>query len=73
MKAVISDNKYLKALVAIQRTKQIWKGARPLVQSSGMRATRIALEEVERGLIGFDFTPHDLDLGSERDNRADGG
>jgi DNA-directed RNA polymerase subunit K/omega len=57
MKAVISDNKYLKALVAMQRTKQIWKGARPLVQSSGMRATRIALEEVERGLIGFEFTP----------------
>ncbi|MGH9848940.1 MAG: DNA-directed RNA polymerase subunit omega [Blastocatellia bacterium] len=73
MKTAISDNKYLKALIAIQRTKQIWKGARPLVQSSGMRATRIALEEVERGLIGFDFTHHDLDLGGERDNRADGG
>jgi DNA-directed RNA polymerase omega subunit len=55
MKATVSDNKYRKVLVVAQRAKQIQKGARPLVQMPGVRATRIALEEVERGLISFEF------------------
>jgi DNA-directed RNA polymerase omega subunit len=55
MKSNIIENKYRKVLVASQRAKQIQKGARPLVQVPGMRATRIALEEVERGLISFEF------------------
>ena len=54
MKANIIDNKYRKVLVAAQRAKQIQKGARPLVQVPGMRATTIALEEVKRGLINFE-------------------
>lgn len=70
MKSAISNNKFLRVLIATQRAKQIRKGARPLVQSSSTRATRIALEEVEQGLIGFEFISQDLDLRSERDNRA---
>lgn len=57
MKANIIENKYRRVLVAAQRAKQIQKGARPLVQVPGMRATRIALEEVERGLVSFEFIP----------------
>jgi DNA-directed RNA polymerase omega subunit len=71
MKADISNNKFLKVLIATQRAKQIRKGARPLVQSSSTRATRIALEEVEQGLIGFEFIPEDPRLRSGLDNRAD--
>jgi DNA-directed RNA polymerase subunit omega len=72
MKNVISNNnRFLKVLVTSQRAKQIHKGARPLVQDSNTRATRIALEEVERGLISFEFTPLALDLKSGRDNRGD--
>lgn len=55
MKANIIGNKYHKVLVAAQRAKQIQKGARPLVQIPGMRATSIALEELERGLIKVEF------------------
>jgi DNA-directed RNA polymerase omega subunit len=55
MKANIIENKYRKVLVAAQRARQIQKGARPQLQVPGMRATRIALEEVERGLISFEF------------------
>ncbi len=55
MKATIIENKYRKVLVASLRAKQIQKGAVPLVQIPGMRATRLALEEVERGLIAFEF------------------
>jgi DNA-directed RNA polymerase subunit omega len=69
MRASITDNKFLKVMIATQRAKQIHKGARPLVQNSSTRATRIALEEVERGLISFDFTSQDPDLKSKRDDQ----
>jgi len=69
MNNVISDNRFLKVLIAAQRAKQIHRGARPLVQKSNARATRIALEEVERGLISFEFIPQTPDLKSGRDNR----
>jgi DNA-directed RNA polymerase omega subunit len=69
MNNVISDNRFLKVLITSQRAKQIHKGARPLVQKSNTRATRIALEEVERGLISFEFIPQNPDLKSGRDNR----
>jgi DNA-directed RNA polymerase omega subunit len=65
-----SDNRFLKVLIAAQRAKQIHKGARPLVRNSNARATRLALEEVERGLISFEFIPKDPDLKSRRDNRG---
>jgi len=68
MNNVISDNRFLKVLIAAQRAKQIHRGARPLVQKSTARATRIALEEVERGLISFEFIPQNPDLKSGRDN-----
>jgi DNA-directed RNA polymerase omega subunit len=73
MKSDISINNFLKVIIATKRAKQIHKGARPLVQSSSTRATRIALEEVEQGLIGFEFMPKDPDLRSGRDNRSDRG
>jgi DNA-directed RNA polymerase omega subunit len=69
MNNVISDNRFLKALIAAQRARQIHRGARPLVQKSNTRATRIALEEVERGLISFEFVPQNPDLKNGRDNR----
>jgi DNA-directed RNA polymerase omega subunit len=72
MNNVISDNRFLKVLITAQRAKQIHRGARPLVQNSNTRATRIAIEEVERGLISFEFMPQVLDLRSGRDNRDDG-
>lgn len=73
MKPAISINKFLKVIVVTQRAKQILKGARTLVQGSSTRATRIALEEVEQGLIGFEFIPKDPNLRSGRDNRSDRG
>jgi DNA-directed RNA polymerase omega subunit len=69
MNNVISDNRFLKVLIASQRAKQIHRGARPLVQKSNTRPTRIALEEVERGLIRFEFIPQNPDLKSGRDSR----
>ena len=72
MKSVIGDNRFLKVLVTTQHAKQFRKGARQLVQNSNKRATRIALEEVERWLINFEHLPQVSDLRSGRDNRGDG-
>ena len=66
MKANTIENKYHKVLVAAQRAKQIQKGARPLIQIPGMRATSIALEELERGLIKFEFIHNQEKSGSGR-------
>lgn len=55
MKAEIIDNKYRKVLVAALRAKQIQKGAHPLVRVPSMKATRLAIEEVEQGLISFEL------------------
>ena len=55
MKPTIIENNFRKVLVAAQRARQLEKGARPLVQVANMKATHIALQEVESGLIGFDF------------------
>jgi DNA-directed RNA polymerase subunit omega len=65
----IGDNRFLKVLIAAQRAKQLHKGARPLIQNSNTRATRIAIEEVERGLISFNFISKNQDLKSEGDNQ----
>jgi DNA-directed RNA polymerase subunit K/omega len=73
MNSAISMNKFLKVMIVTQRAKQLRKGARALVQSSSARATRIALEEVEQGLIGFEFIPGGPDLRSGGDNRGDRG
>jgi DNA-directed RNA polymerase omega subunit len=73
MKPAISNNKFLKVVIAAKRAKQLLKGATSLVKSSSARATRIAIEEVNQGLIGFELIPKDQDLRNGRNNRGDRG
>ena len=47
------DSKYRLVLLAAKRSKQIQKGARQRVQSTAKKPTRVALEEVQRGLITY--------------------
>lgn len=49
------DSKYRKILIAAKRSKQIQNGAQPRVHLADSKATRVALEEVERGLINFEI------------------
>jgi DNA-directed RNA polymerase subunit omega len=56
MKSQSIDSKYRKILIAAKRSKQIQKGARPRVNLTNSKPTRIALEEVERGLVSFEVT-----------------
>jgi DNA-directed RNA polymerase subunit omega len=49
------DSKYRLILVAAQRSKQLQRGARPRVEMDTQKhkPTRIALEEVQRGMVPF--------------------
>lgn len=50
------DSKYRKILIAAKRSKQIQNGARPRVHLPNAKATRVALAEIDRGLINFEVT-----------------
>jgi DNA-directed RNA polymerase subunit omega len=51
------DSKYRLVLLAARRSKQIQKGAKPRIQTSAKKPTRIALEEVQRGLVPYQQIP----------------
>ena len=50
------DSKSRKILLAAKRSKQIQNGARPRVHLPNAKATRVALAEIERGLVNFEIT-----------------
>jgi DNA-directed RNA polymerase omega subunit len=47
------DSKYRLVLLAAKRCKQLQRGAKPRIFSSAKKATRVALEEVRRGLVRY--------------------
>ncbi|HYE64315.1 MAG TPA: DNA-directed RNA polymerase subunit omega [Pyrinomonadaceae bacterium] len=55
------DSKYRLIIVAAKRSKQIQRGARPRIDIDPQKhkPTRIALEEVMRGKVGFTIADED--------------
>ena len=49
----VIDSKYRLVLLAAKRSKQLQKGAKPRIFSPARKHTRIALEEVQRGLVQY--------------------
>jgi len=47
------DSKYRLVLVAAKRSKQLQKGAKARIISLSKKPTRVALEEVARGLVRY--------------------
>lgn len=52
------DSKYRLIIIAAKRSKQLQRGARPRIETDPQKhkPTRIALEEVQQGKIGFEIT-----------------
>jgi DNA-directed RNA polymerase subunit omega len=50
------DSKYRKILIAAKRSKQIQNGASPRVSLPNAKPTRVALAEIEQGLIRYELT-----------------
>ena len=61
------DSKYRLIIVAAKRSKQLQRGARPRIDidPTKHKPTRIALEEVIRGAVGFRKTDGDLGTNNE--------
>jgi DNA-directed RNA polymerase omega subunit len=59
------DSKYRLVLLAAKRSKQLQKGAKPRVQSAAKKPTRVALEEVQRGLIQYQSVPKQVPNAAE--------
>jgi DNA-directed RNA polymerase omega subunit len=55
------DSKYRLIILAAKRSKQLQRGAQPRIDIDPQKhkATRIALEEVIRGRVGFDIKQED--------------
>ena len=51
------DSKYRMIIVAAKRSKQLQRGARPRIDIDPLKhkPTRIALEEVQQGKVGFEI------------------
>ena len=47
----MENNKYLLAMMAAKRAKELSKGAKPLVESKNRKPTIIALEEIKAGKV----------------------
>ncbi len=56
MDEMVIDSKYRKILIAAKRSKQLQRGARPRVNVPNAKPTRVALEEIEQGMIEFELT-----------------
>jgi DNA-directed RNA polymerase subunit omega len=49
------DSKYRLVILAARRSKQLQKGARPRLHAVSKKATKIAFEEVQRGLVKYEL------------------
>lgn len=47
------DSKYRLVLLAAKRSKQLQRGAKPRIFSPARKTTRVAIEEVRRGLVQY--------------------
>ncbi|MBI5167209.1 MAG: DNA-directed RNA polymerase subunit omega [candidate division NC10 bacterium] len=51
------DSKYRLVMIAANRSKQLNKGASPMIQAKGRKPTYIALEEIAQGALKYELSP----------------
>lgn len=51
------DSKFRFILVAAKRARQLQAGAKPLVQTPYKKPTKVAVAELEAGLVPFEVAP----------------
>ncbi|MDE3178716.1 MAG: DNA-directed RNA polymerase subunit omega [Acidobacteriota bacterium] len=54
------DSKFRFILVAAKRARQLQAGARPLVQTPYKKTTKVAMAELEAGLVPFEILDEPL-------------
>lgn len=73
------DSKFRFVIIAAKRAKQLLNGAKPKVKSKSRNLIRVAQEEIEQGVIGFNIVIskkeelHDIEaevvIGEELENK----
>lgn len=63
------DSKFRYVILASRRAKQLLKGSKPKIKSRSKNLIRVAQEEVEKGLIGFEIVQKKQD--EVRESRDD--
>ena len=51
------DSKFRFVLVAAHRAEQLLRGARPKIEPGKRKPTRVAMDEVNRGLVDWGYGP----------------
>jgi DNA-directed RNA polymerase omega subunit len=51
------DSKFRFVLVAAQRAEQLMRGARPKVELGKVKSTRVAMAEVNGGMVDWNYGP----------------
>ena len=72
-KTVEIDSKFRFILIAAKRARQLQSGAKPLIQSTSRKPTRIAQEEIRSGAVEWELTPlvkHDEPAKEETPKKA---
>ena len=49
-----SDSRYTLVVEASKRGREIVEGSQPMIDSEGMKPLKVAVEEINRGLLTFD-------------------
>ncbi len=64
------DSKFAFVLAAAKRARQLQAGAKPLVQTTGQKPTRIAMEETFQGAVPYDLPEGDDEKGKKKARRS---
>ncbi len=59
-----SDSRYTLVVEASKRGRQIVGGSQPLIDNSGMKPLKTAVEEINRGMIAFERPAEDETAGA---------
>jgi DNA-directed RNA polymerase subunit omega len=62
------DSKFRFVILASKRAKQLLRGAKPKVKSKSKNLIRIAQEEVQKGLIGYELVKEKVEDYSDADD-----
>ena len=60
-----AESRYTLAVEASKRGRQIVNGVQPMIDSKDMKPLKIAVEEINRGLLTYDNPPTDEETTTE--------
>lgn len=66
------EYKFAFVLAAAKRARQLQAGARPLVQTSAHKVTRIAMQEVDHGAVPYDLPETEGEAGDSKGKKGKG-